>query len=100
MRSLIMPHVIGWAGQARQGKDTAADYLYEILNESKNMGLWKRAALGSNVKKIFSEHFGVSLEFIEEWKVKDYPPEGFDGPIRNGLTTIGDGWRVTKSDIW
>ena len=95
-----MPLVIGFAGQARCGKDTASDYLCESLNESGMLGPWKRASLGFNVKKIFAEHFGVTLEFIEEWKVKDYPPEGFDGPIRMGLTQIGDGWRNTKSDIW
>ena len=95
-----MPLVCAFAGQFRIGKDSAADYLCENLNESGILGSWKRASLGYNVKKIFSEHFGVSLEFIEEWKVKNFPPPGFDGPIRDGLTKIGAGWRDTKNDIW
>ncbi len=93
-----MPFVVGFGGQYRSGKDTAADYLYERL---KNMGQdWKRASLGINVKKIFAEHMGVTLEFIEEWKVKTEIPPGFNGTIRDGLTKIGDGWRDTKNDIW
>lgn len=93
-----MPLVIGFGGQFRSGKDSAADYLCEKLNQ-RNLN-WKRGSLGSNVKKIFSEHFGVSLEFIEEWKVKNEAPPGFNGPIRDGLIKIGDGWRDTKNDIW
>ena len=92
--------VIGFGGQARSGKNEAADHLCEKLNEQGMLGGWKRASLGLNVKKIFAQHFGVSLEFIEEWKVKSEPPEGFNGPIRDGLIKIGDGWRDTKSDIW
>jgi hypothetical protein len=64
------------------------------------MGDWQRASLGLAVKEIFAEHFGVSLEFIEEWKVREDIPTGFDAPIRMGLTTIGDAWRNIKRDIW
>ena len=95
-----MPLVVGFAAQARAGKDTAADHLCEKLNEMGMLGEWKRASLGLNVKKIFAEHFGVTLEFIEEWKTKPEPPPGFNGPVRDGLTKIGDGWRDTRSDIW
>src|SRR5581483_588554 len=37
---------------------------------------------------------------IEEWKVREDIPEGFNGQIRNGLTMIGDGWRNLREDIW
>jgi hypothetical protein len=94
-----MPFAVGFASQYRNGKDTAADYLQPKLNEI-GLGTWKRGSLGSNVKKIFAEHFNVSLEFIEEWKVKQEPPPGFAGLLRDGLTKIGDGWRDTKPDIW
>jgi hypothetical protein len=89
-----MPFVIGFAAQARNGKDIAADYLVKKLDN------FKRASLASAVKKIMSENFHVTLEFIEEWKTKDYPPPGFDGPVRECLTKIGDSWRDTKKDIW
>lgn len=94
-----MPLVIGFAGQARNGKDAGADYLNAELNRI-GLGQWKRASLGLNVKKIFAEHFNVSLEYIEEWKVKTEFPPGFNGLLRDGLTKIGDGWRDTKPDIW
>ncbi len=95
-----MPFSVGFGGQKRNGKDAASDHLFLKLNEYKKLGEWKRGSLGHAVKQIFADHFGVSLELIEEWKTKDEVPEGFDGPIRNGLTQIGDGWRNTKSDIW
>ena len=95
-----MLNLIIFSGQKRSGKDSASDYLYKRLNELGYLGIWKRASLGIEVKKIFAEHFGVSLEFIEEWKVKEEIPEGFNGLIRDGLTKIGDGWRETKEDIW
>jgi len=95
-----MPIVIGFGGQKRNGKDVAADYLCSRLNELGAFGTWGRGSLGHNVKKIFSEHFGVSLDFIEEWKTKDEAPPGFSGPVRMGLTAIGDAWRNTKEDIW
>src|SRR4051812_2043638 len=100
MWRLYMPLLIGFAGQRRIGKDTASNHLYDLLNKTKVLGEWKRGSFGLAVKKILSEHFNVSLEFIEEWKVKDEAPPGFDGPIRDGLTKIGDGWRDTKADIW
>jgi hypothetical protein len=86
---------IGFGGQYRSGKDAASDHLYARLS-----GKWKRASLGHAVKKIFAEHFNVSMEFIEEWKVKEEVPPGFNCPLRDGLIKIGDGWRDTKADIW
>lgn len=95
-----MPYILGLAGQARAGKDSAADYLVQRLNDLSVLKSWIRGSLAHSVKKIFAENFGVSLEFIEEWKTKTEIPEGFNAPIRDGLTKIGDGWRDMKHDIW
>lgn len=89
-----MSYIVAFAGQYRSGKDSASDHLHTKLDK------WKRGSLGLGVKKIFAEHFGVTLDFIEEWKVKKEIPEGFSGMIRDGLTMIGDGWRNLKQDIW
>jgi hypothetical protein len=95
------PFLVSCAGQYRSGKDTLTSYLINKLNEHKKLGEWKHGSFGLFVKKIFSEHFNVSLDFIEEWKVKinEIPP-GFDQPLRDGLTMIGDGWRKQKKTIW
>lgn len=95
-----MPFSVGFGGQKRNGKDAASDHLFALLNKNGEFTQWKRGSLGHAVKQIFADHFGVTLEFIEEWKTKDEIPEGFNGPIRTGLTKIGDAWRDTKADIW
>jgi len=85
--------VIGVAGQMQNGKDSLADYVAEKIG-------WERDAFAKEVKKVFAKSFGVSLEFIEEWKVKDECPPGFDKPIRQGLQFIGDGFREIQGNIW
>src|SRR5581483_6124601 len=94
-----MPYVVGFASQARGGKNEAGEYLCKRLNELCSEE-WHCASLARAVKKIFSDNFGVSTEFIEEWKVKQEIPEGFQLPLRDGLTMIGNDWRKFKSDIW
>ncbi len=99
--------VIGVAGQAQMGKDTLADTLCEKLNsrtfESKDdLGppFWERASFAHGVKDVFANTFGVSRDFIEEWKVRDFPPPDFDMSVRKGLQFIGDGFRQIRSTIW
>lgn len=94
-----MPKIIGFYAQYQSGKDLAADYLCDKLNEM-NEDKWYRGSLGKAVKAIFGEHFGFTAEEIEYWKVKTETPPGLNGPLRDGLTKIGDGWRDTKQDIW
>jgi hypothetical protein len=91
-----MAFYIGIAGQAQNGKDTLADYLFKRLNRPE----WIRDAFASNVKKVFEETFGVDREFLEEWKVKIDTPPDFDMNIRKSLQFIGDGFRKIKSSIW
>lgn len=85
--------IIGVAGQFRQGKDKASDYTAERL------GLG-RGAFANGVKRAFCEYFGVDMEFVEYWKVRQEPPPGFLMNVRRALQFIGDGFRSIKEDIW
>jgi len=85
--------VIGVSGQLRNGKDEIADYLSLQLDGH-------RIAFAAAVKEVFCQAFSVDLDFVEEWKVKDEPPPGFDANVRTGLQMIGDGFRKLKSSIW
>ncbi len=85
--------IIGVAGQFRQGKDKASDYLAERLDFS-------RDAFAYGVKKVFCEYFGVDLDFVERWKVMDEPPPGFLMTVRRSLQFIGDGFRSIRDDVW
>jgi hypothetical protein len=107
------------------GKDTLADHLVELLNKKSvrfkdenwpQMELtpcitgefeggdypheWTRAAFAYNVKKVYMDTFGVDMDFIEEWKVKDEIPPGFTMNCRQGLQFIGDGFRKIQPEIW
>jgi hypothetical protein len=95
-------YVIGVAGQAQMGKDTLADRLCAILNERRGGDgkFWRRTAFASNVKNVISQTFGVSKEFIEEWKVKPEPPPDFDMNVRQSLQFVGDGFRKIRGTIW
>lgn len=98
-----MVNVIGVASQAQNGKDTLADYLATVLNNTEAVALdklWARRAFATNVKKVFCDAFGVDSAFIEKWKVIDEAPPGFDMPIRKALQFVGDGFRKIKSSIW
>tara|TARA_Y100000034_G_scaffold124273_1_gene172215 strand:- start:1497 stop:2213 length:717 start_codon:yes stop_codon:yes gene_type:complete len=117
--------VIGFGGQFGSGKDTAADYLADALNDEitrkneeerkkeldeathplTNMPIysltWRRIAFANAVKQTFMDAFGVDRDFIEKWKREDDPPEGgFLKPIRKSLQFIGDGFRSIKDEIW
>lgn len=92
---------IGVAGQKQNGKDSISDYLKEQLNKDEKFKIdFERAAFAKNVKRVFAETFNVSYEFIEEWKVKEEPPPGFDMNVRQALQFIGDGFRKIKASIW
>lgn len=102
-------NVIGVAGQRRAGKDSLADCLAPLFGGRKMIDLrssetytthWGRGSFASEVKRIFCETFMFDPTLIDEWKVKDEPPPGFDKAVREGLTTIGDGFREIMGDIW
>jgi hypothetical protein len=85
--------VVGVAGQLRNGKDEIADYLQLKLDGH-------RTAFATAVKTVFCEAFGTDMDFVEEWKVKDEPPPGFDMTVRKILQMIGDGFRKAKGSVW
>jgi len=85
--------LVGVSGQLRNGKDEIADYLSLRLEGY-------RFAFATAVKEVFCQAFGVDMDFVEEWKVKDSPPPGFDATVRTALQMIGDGFRKVKSTIW
>jgi hypothetical protein len=95
-----MARVIAISAQAQMGKDTVADRLCLKLNERNPDSSWKRAAFASNVKKVFCDTFGVDMAFVEEWKVKDEIPPGFEMTVRQALQFIGDGFRKIRPTIW
>lgn len=95
----MKPVIIGVGAQMGNGKDVLCNYLAERLNKIYGE-CWHRDALANNVKRIFCDAFGVDRDFIEEWKRKDTPPPGFQIPVRQGLTFIGDGFRDIQSSIW
>lgn len=111
------------SGMARMGKDTLANYLCPAINEQLEVQLKKdlekfvnaenkvafnlanymkyyRCSFAAKVKQIFADAFNVDLDFIEEWKVKDEIPEGFEVPVRTGLKEIGSGFRKIQKHIW
>lgn len=94
----MSPYVIGVAGQAQMGKDTFADCVADVL--AKEGHEIKRTAFAYEVKKVYCETFGVTMDFIEKWKTVSEPPPGFDLPVRQGLQFIGDGFRKIRSTIW
>ena len=98
-----MPKTICISGQKRNGKSILCDYLLEKLNSQNNSypeNYWEAGSFADSVKRIYSEAFGVSRQFIEEWKCLDKIPPGMLKPVRQGLQFIGDGFRQIKSDIW
>lgn len=90
--------LIAIAGQLAFGKDMLADHLKYRLNLSGQN--WTRSAFANAVKQVFELGFGVSREFIEQWKRNPEPPEGFNKNIRQSLQFIGDGFRQIKDNIW
>lgn len=92
--------IISIAGQLGNGKDVLADYLAERLNQREKTGTWERHAFANAVKKVYMDSFGVTRDFIEEWKRKDEPPPGMLLNVRKSLQFIGDGFRQIRGDIW
>jgi hypothetical protein len=94
--------IIGIFAQLAGGKDTVANHLVKRLNESRLYieDGWSRLGFADAVKHVFMDAFGVTWEWIEEWKRKDEVPPGFDLTVRKGLQHIGDGFRKIQADVW
>lgn len=88
--------------QLANGKDTVCDYLLEKLNQERTVaeGAWQKSAFANAVKDIYCDAFGVTREFVEEWKRKSEYPLGMQMTVRQGLQMIGDGFRKVKPSVW
>ena len=91
--------IVSFFGQMATAKDTAADYLVDQLNLISEVK-WQRTAFANAVKDTFCNSFGVSRDFIEQWKRKSEIPDGLLMPLRQALQFIGDGFRKIKPNIW
>jgi hypothetical protein len=92
-----MSNIIATYAQLANGKDTLCDYLADALPKEKT---WERGAFANAVKDTYCNAFGVSREFIENWKRNPEPPPGMLMNVRKGLQFIGDGFRQIVPSIW
>jgi hypothetical protein len=81
------------SGQMRSGKNVTGDHI------SLKLGI-NTASFARPVKDIFCNTFGVGLDFVENWKVKEESPPGFNKPVRQSLQFIGDGFRSINPNVW
>lgn len=81
------------AGQMRSGKNVTGEYICSKTN-------FLPASFALPVKEIYCRAFGVDMEFIEKWKVRDEPPPGFQKTVRQSLQFIGDGFREINPNVW
>lgn len=81
------------AGQMRAGKNVAGAHLCRRLGLSE-------ASFARPVKEIFCRAFGVDMDFVEKWKVRDECPPGFSKTVRQALQFIGDGFRSINPNVW
>ena len=87
--------IISISGQARAGKDSFADLLVQKLQ-----GQWTKMALGSYVKSLFSNIYGVDKHFIEYWKCREESPPQFHMNMRKMLQLVGESFRSMNSSTW
>lgn len=92
-----MLKLIGVAGQKQNGKDLLTTCIEEELKDCMSL---RRVAFADGIKDSFCQLFGVTREWIEEWKEKPEIPPGWGMTVRKALQFIGDGFRGIKGDVW
>lgn len=90
--------LIGLAGQKGVGKDSVADALGSVFYKYHRYPM--RIAFAEGVKMSMSMHFGVSRQFIEQWKSVDENPPHFNMPMRKALQLLGEQMRKIQGDVW
>lgn len=93
------------SGQKRSGKDTIAKFIkkdFEKINLEQNIlpHNFKIVGFADKIKDVVCDIFGITRDYIEEWKDNPTPPPGFLVPMREMLTDVGDGYRRFKPSIW
>jgi hypothetical protein len=77
----------------RSGKNVTGEYICGKTN-------FAPASFARPVKEIYCRAFGVDMDFVEKWKVRDEIPPGFKKTVRQSLQFIGDGFREINSNVW
>lgn len=87
-----MPHIIGFTGYKRSGKDTAASFFHEYLPHSKYA--IKTFSFAFNVKKEVAAHIGQTVEWVEANKLNPV--------IRHLLQWYGTEYakELRGTDVW
>jgi hypothetical protein len=80
-------------GQMRAGKNVIGDYICRRLG-------FTETSFAKPVKEIFCRAFGVDMDFVEKWKVREECPPGFNKTVRQTLQFIGDGFRASNPNVW
>lgn len=87
-----MPHIIGFTGYKRSGKDTAASFFHEYLPHGKYA--IKTFSFAFNLKKEVAAHIGQTVEWVEANKLNPV--------IRYLLQWYGTEYAKSErgSDVW
>lgn len=88
--------LIGIAGPARAGKDTAADLLLELLP-----GSWQKLSFATPMKRMLAAGFGLS-ECQLYGEAKDREDSRYGCSPRHMLQTLGTEWgrKMIGEDVW
>ena len=92
--NLDIPHVIGIAGQKRNGKDTVAEMLMEKLS------LHRRVAFADNVKATLAVMTNFTHDTIERHKVLTSKFDKWNMTVREALCLIGEMGRQINPGLW
>tara|TARA_B100000945_G_scaffold321066_1_gene333649 strand:+ start:8 stop:601 length:594 start_codon:yes stop_codon:yes gene_type:complete len=86
--------MIGICAQSRMGKDTFAD---NLINLQKG---WNKTSFASELKKLISTYFDISIDEIEEYKAKEELHPNLNLKVRHTLQLIGETFRTVSPDVW
>lgn len=97
--------VVCMVAQKRNGKGEAAEYLTRRLNEKcLEMGagkmMWRQKGFSDPIKNMVGRFFGLTREFIEEWKSREEKPEGFKMNMRQALVLLANSFREVREEVW
>lgn len=89
-----IPPLIGIMGVKRAGKDTIADFLCQSKYK------YTKTAFAHKLKKTVADLFRLTLDEIEQQKIKDHPYGNLKIPVRETLIKIGELCRQIDPDVW
>lgn len=86
-------------GQMHNGKTTYANMLQQELHKVADEYFYL-AAWAARIKTLVTIKYGVTLDFIAEWKSKNQIPPGFNVTMREVLQKEGEHSRECKTNVW